>query len=94
MEYPKLDSDTLHALEDIFALELDLDSDLLAQFLEVLGEGQELLGGFGGIHYHHHVEETADDGLRYVLYVDIGLIEISCDSCDDSSLVLSYNGDD
>ena len=89
-----LESDALHALEDVFALELDLDADLLAQFLEVLGKGQELLGGLGGVHNHHHVEETADDGLRDVLNVDIGLIEISCDSGDDSSLVLSYDGDD
>ena len=89
-----LESDALHALEDVFALELYLTPDFLAQFLEILGEGQKLLGGLGGVHNHHHVEETADDGLRDVLYVHIGLIEISCDSGDDAGLIPSYDSDD
>ena len=87
-------SDAVHLGEDLFALAADAHADLLAELVEIVDDGAEFFVGVGVVHNHHHVEETVDDGLRNVEYVDLVRGKIGADACDDADSILTDDGDD
>ena len=84
----------MHFLEDFGLLATDAQADFRAEFGEFGADLVERLAAHREVHDHHHVEITADDGLRDVENVDFLLCEVRAGLGDDAHGILADDGDD
>ena len=82
----------VHRVENIHALEVDIQVHFLADGLERLIHGGKLHLGAVKVNDHHHREASRQDGLRDVQNVDVEFRQLGRDAGDNTGSILSGDG--
>ena len=84
----------MHLLKNLALLAADLHTHAGAELRELRAKLVEGLLVLRRVDDHHHVEETAGDGLADVEDVDMFLGEVGAGLCENADSILTNDGND